>query len=515
MAYDSGYRHLGLFNAMFKKRFGMTPGEWRQRNMRQKNPGPARHMPSRSAVFAGIAMLALVLNFILPARAQTNSSFDVEDYAVNANTQLSPQLLLRVFFRYTGTNVSLEEIGAAAADLQLAYQKEGHPSMSVSVTPLDMTNGTVTMNVFHGATPQILLAGERYYRSPRYPPINLNLPVVESVLPRQPQVAMTMPNMATNAATATTTNKGPRFKVERYLISGDTILTPGEIAAVFTNQPKSFGTNVTVADIRTALGDLDLAYRERGYMTVGVSLPQQRLTNAEVKVDVTEGRLASINVVSNRWFSSNNVMSALPDLMTNSLLNAKIFQRDLDAANQSRDRTIYPIIGPGPEPGTSELTLKVKDRFPMHMRDEVNNESPPGTPSLRDNFNMQYDNLWGLEHQVGLQYSYAFEEFKTLDDFSKTPFDDPLIANYSAYYRLPLGGYESVQQEINDNPGKFGYNEITHQFVMPPMAARPEMTFYASRSVSDTGVQLGQSGYLLPPITRSQILMERSISLLH
>jgi AraC-like DNA-binding protein len=33
VAYVSGYRHLGLFNAMFKKRFGLTPVEWR----RQKN----------------------------------------------------------------------------------------------------------------------------------------------------------------------------------------------------------------------------------------------------------------------------------------------------------------------------------------------------------------------------------------------------------------------------------------------------------------------------------------------
>ena len=31
VAYDSGYRHLGLFNAMFKKRFGVTPSEWRRK----------------------------------------------------------------------------------------------------------------------------------------------------------------------------------------------------------------------------------------------------------------------------------------------------------------------------------------------------------------------------------------------------------------------------------------------------------------------------------------------------
>lgn len=30
VAIESGFRHLGLFNAMFKRRFGMTPSEWRR-----------------------------------------------------------------------------------------------------------------------------------------------------------------------------------------------------------------------------------------------------------------------------------------------------------------------------------------------------------------------------------------------------------------------------------------------------------------------------------------------------
>jgi len=32
IAYASGYRHLGLFNSMFKKRFGVTPSQWREQN---------------------------------------------------------------------------------------------------------------------------------------------------------------------------------------------------------------------------------------------------------------------------------------------------------------------------------------------------------------------------------------------------------------------------------------------------------------------------------------------------
>lgn len=42
VAYGSGYRNLGLFNAMFKKRFGMTPREWRRQNAPKNSPARAR-----------------------------------------------------------------------------------------------------------------------------------------------------------------------------------------------------------------------------------------------------------------------------------------------------------------------------------------------------------------------------------------------------------------------------------------------------------------------------------------
>jgi len=38
VALESGYRHLGLFNAMFKKRFGVTPSEWRRQNLQKSSP---------------------------------------------------------------------------------------------------------------------------------------------------------------------------------------------------------------------------------------------------------------------------------------------------------------------------------------------------------------------------------------------------------------------------------------------------------------------------------------------
>jgi hemolysin activation/secretion protein len=298
------------------------------------------------------------------------------------------------------------------------------------------------------------------------------------------------------------TNAVPHFRVDKYLVEGNSILSPAAIGRIFTNVSAAFGTNVTIDGILLAAGKLQTAYRERGFMTVVVGLPPQKLTNAEVTVKVTQAPLVAINVKNEggQWFSSNNVMRALPDLHTNMLLNAKIFQRELDAANMSRDRQIYPVVGPGPAPGTSELTLTVKDRLPWHARLEVNNDqATPGTPQLRANFSSQYDNLWGLEHEIGLQYNFSVEELKGGKDYVATPLDNPLVVNYSGYYRMPLGGYSSVQNEVNAHPGSFGYNEATHQFNLPPPTGRPELTFYASRAVSDTGVQNGQVGFATPP----------------
>ena len=58
VAYDSGYQHLGLFNVMFKKRFGMTPSEWRQQNLRKSLPPQPRKNLPKSVARAGI-LLAL------------------------------------------------------------------------------------------------------------------------------------------------------------------------------------------------------------------------------------------------------------------------------------------------------------------------------------------------------------------------------------------------------------------------------------------------------------------------
>ena len=49
------------------------------------------------------------------------------------------------------------------------------------------------------------------------------------------------------------------------------------------------------ARIREGLGKLQLRYRDLGFPTISVTLPQQKLTNGIVRVKVIEGKLSDIS----------------------------------------------------------------------------------------------------------------------------------------------------------------------------------------------------------------------------
>ena len=452
-------------------------------------PKAYKHIPSRALWCLAVLLLQFfpcwhlaatepVANRQIPAALQTNAPFyNVQSYVIEGKTLLATNILVPLLSRYTGTNISVEEIVRAAADLQLEYSKQGFQTMNVIIAQKRITNGIVTMGVFPGAIAQIVVSGIRYAVSSNGVAMAANL--TESNV----SSSATQPQNTTNS---TATNAGPHFTVDKYLIAGNSVLTPQAIAASLTNAAGTFGTNVTLNGIRTAAAELQGAYRARGYVTVAVGLPPQKLTNATVKMQVTEGRLASIEVKGNHYFSSNNVMRALPSLHTNIILNGLIFQAELNQANANQDRQIYPIIDPGPDPGTSDLTLKIKDRLPLHAKVELNNQSSPGTPDLRLNSSAVYNNLWQHENSFGVQYGFSPEVYKLGNQWNL--YDRPLVANYSAFYRLPLGNPKAMQDVVANNPESFGYNEATRKFNLPPPSGLPELTFFASRSSIDTGL---------------------------
>ena len=136
-------------------------------------------------------------------------------------------------------------------------------------------------------------------------------------------------------------------------------------------------------------------------------------------------------------------------------------------------------------PATNALAPYDQDRLPLHARLELNNQRSPGTPELRVNASVVYDNLWNLEHSLGIQYSFSPEQYKQGNQW---PFyDAPVLADYSGFYRLPLGRPEPIEDKVPANPGGLGYDEATRKFNLPPPSGQPDLTFFAGRATIDAG----------------------------
>lgn len=391
----------------------------------------------------------------LPAAAV--SSYTFQHFEIYGNTVLQPDEIDRILSPAAGGAASLTQLEQALAQLQTVYRERGYYAATVKLPQQVLTDGTVIVKVEEGLT----LAAEE---------------------------ALATASAATNRPAPPRT-----FEVRHYDIVGNTLLTQPTIDTIVAN---GIGTNITFLQVQKVLGELQLAYRERGFASTKVSLPQQQLTNAAIRVQVLEGVLVDVRVTGNRYFSSNNILRALPSvrnalLWKDEVINSTVLQREVDLANQNRDRTIYPVITPGPEPGTSALELRVKDRLPLHAKVDLNNQNTPGTPDLRLNTSLNYANIGQREQSLGVFYGFSPQEQKAKDLRNSELFDRALIVNYGAYYRVPLGTADSVQQQVNGDLGSFGFDEATKQFRLPPPGAQPDVTFSVSGSSSDTGVTYG------------------------
>ena len=470
-----------------------------------------------------------------------DTRFDVRTFVLEVHSSLPTNNFESILSAHTGTNLDITGIVQVASEVQAEYGRRGYPGVSIAIAQKEIKDGVVRLLAFPGFSARILVSGKNYLVSsntvvaensavkptvaPKSTPVapapptisrpvplsNLNgsalpqkvpylflgtpassnqmrqaetaLQSEMAVLDRQELRRQLLPNSPTNVVIST---NGPFFEVKGYQLIGNTLLPQNIIDQIFDPY---VGTNVTFEIIRQALVDLRTVYIDRGFPTVSVGLPQQTLTNGIVKVSVIEGKLATIAVANagHVYFSSNNVMRALPSLRPGILLTNPIFQAELDRANANQDRQIYPQIEPGPAPGTTMLRLDVRDQLPLHGKIELNNQATPGTPDLRVNTSIAYNNLWQQEHSVGLQYSFSPEIYKAGNQWE--PYDQPLVANYSGFYRFPIGDQQSVADIVAARPGAFGYNEATRKFDLPQPSGRPEINIYASRSVIDTGVE--------------------------
>jgi hemolysin activation/secretion protein len=211
---------------------------------------------------------------------------------------------------------------------------------------------------------------------------------------------------------------GPRFGVWEYAVSGNTALGRADVErAVYPY----LGPDRTVADVEQARAALEKVYRDAGYGTVVVTIPEQDVEQGLVRLEVLEGRVDRLRVTGSRYFSPAQIRESVPSLAEGTVPELPVVQKELAALNAaSSDRRVTPVLRAGRSPGTVEAELKVDDSLPFHGTLEVNNAYTRDTTRTRVNATLSYDNLWQRQHSALVGYQTAPEDTDDVTVFFST-----------------------------------------------------------------------------------------------
>lgn len=195
-----------------------------------------------------------------------------------------------------------------------------------------------------------------------------------------------------------------RFDVAEYRIEGASVLGQAEIEdAVYP----FLGPGRSVADVEAARAALEKAYADKGYQTVSVQIPVQKVRDGIVTLQVTEGKVGRLRVRGARWFSPRDVKHEAVSLAEGTVPNFGLVMKDVVALNGFPDRRVTPSVRSGAVPGTIDVDLVVQDSLPLHGSLEVNNRRSGNTSELRTSGSLRYDNLWQAGHSLSLSYQVA------------------------------------------------------------------------------------------------------------
>lgn len=205
-----------------------------------------------------------------------------------------------------------------------------------------------------------------------------------------------------DAASAARQNK---FDINEFRVLGNTVLPQRDVErAVYP----FLGPGQNIETVQKAADALTKAYKDAGFGTVFVDIPEQTVDDGIVRLKVTEGKLNRVRIRGARYFSGRQILEALPALEAGQTPHLTSLQDELTALNaKTPDRAITPVLKAGAEPGTVDVDLAVKDTLPFHASVQVDNRHTADTTPNRVTVSAGYDNLWQRQDSISLMYQTA------------------------------------------------------------------------------------------------------------
>jgi len=212
--------------------------------------------------------------------------------------------------------------------------------------------------------------------------------------------------------------------VERIRLNSDVQLTKKEKDKVL----KPFLSRcLRVEDLNRIAKDITNQYIKEGYLTAKVTIPEQRLENATLILDVEHGKISKISY-------EDTDAKSIQDNFSRSIgkaVNIRDIEQVVEDLNQLRSNNVSVALRPGEEVGETYLVVQNKKEKNLFVNIGLDNSGGDEGKKLMGSSSLTLENLLHLNDSLYLVERHNMKSF-----------EKNLLRNYSFVWTGMLGSYK-------------------------------------------------------------------------
>ena len=221
------------------------------------------------------------------------------------------------------------------------------------------------------------------------------------------------PNSALKASIDEMGSKG--VYVNSIEVSPSEILTREEINSVIGQY---VGKNIFMNDIQEAINGLNKLYAEKGFVTARAYLPEQTVSNGNIKIELIESKIGNISVQNNRYTTSGYILRRMPE-KSGELFDIVDLEKDVLDFNRYHDGVnLTANLKAGQQPGTTDIELIAQETFPLHIIGMMDNAGRRSTGPLRGGPAIVVDSLFHHRDQMSIGSYFSRGAISPFFDYS-------------------------------------------------------------------------------------------------
>lgn len=187
----------------------------------------------------------------------------------------------------------------------------------------------------------------------------------------------------------------PVFKVKKVIFSGNTAIGNKKLTKI----AKSIvGKNVKIKDVINLSQKITDYYHQKGYITSRAYVPFQKVENGVVEIAIDENKISEVEINGNKWAKTKYLESILSQngVSQDKPFNVYALKNSIDALeNEGYIKGKATVSNSRVSKNMQEIQLNVKDRFPIDIGVELNNDGHELIGTNRSIIRLADNNLTG------------------------------------------------------------------------------------------------------------------------